>query len=166
MDALKADLPAWGEKFVRTTLGGMEAEKLHLEQAGFARESEHPAAWSQDLWVACGCLNDMIGLGLTVNADVEAELARVQSVVRSRLEFPGLWAAVEAIAGRLLVDLAIGGSTARELFLAGRTRPGLGFPTPGCGHGPAVPQRVDSCPEGPRAPGARMGCLACRPKCG
>lgn len=120
--ALKADLRAWGWKVARATLGGMEAEKLHLEQIGSVAEPEHPWAWSQDLSDVQGWLEDLLELQVAGVPDAEGELARLQSSVRARLQLPELWSAVQEIANRLLVELAISGSMANQIVLACRSR--------------------------------------------
>jgi hypothetical protein len=120
-DKLKANISAWGEKFVRITLGGMEAEKLFLDKVGSSSEPEHPMAWSKDQWVSRECINEMIGLGLTYTVDVDIELSRLQSSVRERLQLSEVWSIVETIAERLLEELAISGTMAKKIFLAGRS---------------------------------------------
>lgn len=117
---LQTELPAWGRKYAWAILGGVEAEIWHLEKLGMPAEQEHAFAWSRDLEGVRACLNEMIGQGLIGGPDVDAEMNRLKSSVRESLSRPDLWHAVEAIADRLLDELAIGGSEARTLFLASR----------------------------------------------
>jgi hypothetical protein len=125
-DRLKADRATWGEKVIRASLGGPEAERIFWERHGQLPPDDTQRGWSNDFsearWqIIASDASDLAELDHDSFMErlhapvVHSELLRLQGVVRQRLLQPAIWAAVERVAERLRAEGAIDGSTVRDL---------------------------------------------------
>jgi hypothetical protein len=101
-DRLKADRATWGEKLIRASLGGPEAERIFWEWLGQLPADDTQRGWSDDFSEARWQIMASDGSDLAQldhdsfmerlhSPAVQSELVRLQDVVRQRLLQPAIW---------------------------------------------------------------------------
>jgi hypothetical protein len=115
---------AWGTNIAKINPAGQEAERIYLKGFGESVIQERQTFWDDDTRAAKKGVAASMGLNLERlepgqlnDPEILSEVERLRGLVQTRLSDPAVWAAVEAVANRLVAEGAIDGRVVADLLV-------------------------------------------------